>query len=109
MLGSQLTPRVPSALPQHQIVPVVANAHVVPEPGELMLCHLAGRFGIVVTEAFAGAALVRTGKPVNNNERVASNVGINFFMVRELSYYAVGTFTMEGSDEPRLFVATTEI
>ena len=73
-----MTPRVPSALPQHQIVPLVARAQVVPDPGELMLSHLAGRFGIGVTAALAGAADNKTGRLPARSEIVARKVGISF-------------------------------
>jgi len=55
------------------MVPLVASAHVVPEPGELMLCHLAGRLGIDVA-ALAGAADSNTGSPPARSANVASSV-----------------------------------
>jgi hypothetical protein len=70
---------VPSALPQHQIVPFVARAQVVPEPGELMLDHLAGRLGIDVT-ALAGAADNKAGRLPAISATVASRVWAIFLM-----------------------------
>jgi hypothetical protein len=59
------------------MVPFFARAHVAPEPGELMLCHLAGRFGIDVT-ALAGAADIRTGSPPASSASVARKVEMTF-------------------------------
>jgi hypothetical protein len=58
------------------MVPLVARAHVVPDPGELMLSHLAGRFGIVV--ALAGAADRMTGSPPASNAMVVRKVERTF-------------------------------
>ena len=77
LVESHVTPLVPSALPQHQMVPLVASAHVVPEPGELMLDHLAGRLGIDVA-ALAGAAESRTGSPPVSSASVARKVEMTF-------------------------------
>jgi hypothetical protein len=56
-----------------------AIAHVTPVPGELMLSHLAGRLGMLVTFAFAGVAATSTGKPPASNEIETRRVGISFF------------------------------
>jgi hypothetical protein len=77
LVASHVTPLVPSALPQHQMVPFLASAHVVPEPGELMLSHLAGRLGIDVA-ALAGAAESRTGSPPARSAIVARKVEMTF-------------------------------
>ena len=50
---------------------------MVPDPGELMLSHLAGRFGIVVT-ALAGAADRMTGSPPASNAIVVRKVEKTF-------------------------------
>jgi hypothetical protein len=61
------------------MVPLVARAHVVPEPGELMLDHLAGRLGIDVT-ALAGAADNKTGRLPASNVTVARRVWVIFLI-----------------------------
>jgi hypothetical protein len=43
-----------------------------------MLSHLAGRLGIVVTAALAGAADNKTGRLPASSEIVARKVGISF-------------------------------
>jgi hypothetical protein len=75
------------------MVPLVASAQVVPEPGELMLCHLAGRLGIDVA-ALAGAADIRTGSPPASNASVARKVEMTFDlrMVCFLLYLSDGDF-----------------
>jgi hypothetical protein len=62
------------------MVPLVARAHVVPEPGELILDHLAGRLGIVVTAALAGAADNKTGRLPASSAMVARSVWAIFLI-----------------------------
>jgi len=61
-------------------VPFVPSAHVVAEPGELILDHLAGRLGIVVTAALAGAADNKTGRLPASSATVARRVWAIFLM-----------------------------
>jgi hypothetical protein len=57
----------------------VASAHVTPVPGDVMLCHLAGRLGIDVT-ALAGAADNKTGRLPASNAMVARRVWAIFLI-----------------------------
>jgi hypothetical protein len=80
LAGSHVTPLTPSAIPQHQMVLLVAIAQVTPVPGDVMLDHLAGRFGMVLTAALAGAADNKTGRLPAINAMVARNVWAIFLI-----------------------------